>query len=98
MANLANLRFRKFFDKMKWPLVTRARYQQNKDNYEAELKATEQLANEYLKLLNDGEYGELRAQLTEQRNVNVTQAGIILRQTADIERLEQELQNKERAA
>lgn len=59
--SLSNVKLRRFLDRIKWPLVTRARYQQNKDNYEAELKATGAGADSYL--------SQLRASRDNERNL-----------------------------
>lgn len=61
MAKFYNMKLRKFLDGIKWPLVTRARYQLNKDNYEAELVAVSDLANGYL--------SQLRASRDNERNL-----------------------------
>jgi hypothetical protein len=62
-----NVKLRRALDKLGWPLVTRARYQLNKDNYEAEIKqlhVTIDLRNEQLRQAQHR--NEVQAQLIEQ--------------------------------
>jgi len=66
-----NMKLRKLLDRYRWPLVTRARFEQNKANYEAELKATNQGADGYLSQLREARdmIRNLKQQLAEaQRN------------------------------
>jgi len=60
-----HMKLRKLGNRWRWPFVTRARFEQNQANYEAELKAVGQSADGYLALLNAGDFGELRRQLEE---------------------------------
>lgn len=66
-----NMKLRKLLDRIRWPLVTRKRFELNKANYEAELQATNQGADGYLSQLREARdmIRNLKQQLAEaQRN------------------------------
>lgn len=50
---MINAKIRSALDRLKWPLVTRARYQQNKDNYEEEIRQMNKEAASLRVLLRD---------------------------------------------
>jgi hypothetical protein len=62
------MKFRRFFDRIRWPLVTRARFELNGKNYDAELELYERNLREARDLIRNLKQELAEAQRNDQRD------------------------------
>lgn len=65
-----NVKLRKFSDRMGWPLVTRARFKLNSNNYDAEIELYERQLRESRDLIRNLKQQLAEAQRNDHRNAD----------------------------